>query len=129
MRKFAIYSKEEKTMQNEYWFLNMEGELSKSDLIPVNASDYNIAYQTDLTANGDELKRALYTGDIVMVEHWKQIDSDLFDYDKPFIIRYGRGDEIIFCQDSYTLHISSMLGLVKLSYVGCYYTNPELVGD
>lgn len=68
----------------------------------------------------------IFDGDLVMLEHYKS--SDLFDYEKPFIVTYEYG-QVNFKQRSYNNFIGSFVGKLKIEVIGNLYENPELIKE
>jgi len=72
----------------------------------------------------DKNGKEIYVGDIVELEHWKS--SDIFNYDKPFIVEFLLG-QVNFKQNRYNNFIGSLMGNLGIKVIGNIYENPELL--
>lgn len=72
----------------------------------------------------DKDGKEIYEGDIVFLSHWKS--SDLFDYSRPFLVKWESG-QINFKQEEYNNFIGSLNGKLKIEIIGNIHQNPELL--
>lgn len=72
----------------------------------------------------DKTGKEIYEGDFLKLNHWKS--SDIFDYTKPFIVKWEFG-QINFKQGEHNNFIGSLNGKLGMEIIGNIYENPELL--
>lgn len=70
--------------------------------------------------------KEIYENDIVLLAHWKS--QDLFDYSKPFRVKWEHG-QVNFKQGEYNNFIGSLVGKLTIKVIGNLYEHPQLLNN
>lgn len=65
--------------------------------------------------------KEVYENDIVLLTHWRS--NDLFNYSKPFIVKWEHG-QINFKQGEYNNFIGSLIGKLEIKVIGNIFEHP-----
>ena len=87
---------------------------------------YDIPKHITLQYTGlkDKKGKEIYEGDIVNLNHWNS--SDLFDYSKPFIVKWEHG-QVNFKQGNFNYFIGGLVGKLDIKIIGNIYENSKLI--